>query len=817
MLKIEKINKYFYKGQKKQIHVINNTSLDIEDKGLVALLGASGSGKTTLLNVIGGLDKVNKGKIYVNGKRITQRTSNYIDKVRNLNIGYIFQDYKLIDNMTVFENVALALKMIGIKDKKEIKKRVNYVLEILNMYRYRNRPASMLSGGERQRVGIARAIVKEPNIIIADEPTGNLDSQNSIEIMNIIKAISKERLVILVTHEIELAKFYASRIIELKDGKIVNDYKNEHDNTLDYRIDNKIYLKDFKNHKEIIKDNIELNVYSDKNEKLNISLVVKNGNIYIHNNGKDKLEVIDEESNIELIDDNYKKIDKDIYEDYKFNFDKIKSHKKLKYSSILNPITMISSGFKKIKSYSILKKLLLLGFVISSMFIIYAVSSISATLRINEEDFIKTNKNYINVIMPKIDQEKFNACEKIQEIDYVIPGDSNVTFEIKYDEYYQTLQVIDSLSGSLSSIKEINADDIIKGRLPENDYEIVVDKMALENMFKQNKFAKQAGILDIKDMIEHKAYIKNMPSFTIVGIVDKTSPSIYTSENVFINIIANSTGNNSVYGNFIEVKDVSSNEETSAILDYNLVTDKITLEKGRYPENDYETIIDISNKDLMKINKEISYLVNGKKLKVVGYYSSRENMNNYLVNNNTIKYSLINNKSDMMVYSKNKEIAIEKLRDLNLNVKDSYLYDKAKYIEENRETKKSTIIVSSVMIAISLIEMFLMIRSSFLSRIKEVGIYRAIGVKKVDIYKMFLGEIIAITSTASLLGIIIMSYILKILTHISYFEAKYVVNASVILISIILVFIFNVIIGLLPVFNTIRKTPAQILSRHDLD
>ena len=239
MIKIEKVNKYFNRYRKNQIHVIDNTSLTLEDTGLTALLGPSGSGKTTLLNVIGGLDKVGKGKIYINNQKITSKFSYKVDKIRNLNIGYIFQDYKLVENLSVYDNVALSLKIIGIKDKKEIDKRVTYVLEKVGMYRYRKRPANMLSGGERQRVGIARAIVKNPNIIIADEPTGNLDSKNSVEIMNIIKAISKDRLVILVTHETNLANFYADRIIEISDGKVVKDYQNTHANELDYAIDNR--------------------------------------------------------------------------------------------------------------------------------------------------------------------------------------------------------------------------------------------------------------------------------------------------------------------------------------------------------------------------------------------------------------------------------------------------------------------------------------------------------------------------------------------------------------------------------------------------
>ena len=201
MIKINNVNKYFNRHKKNQIHVINNTSIELKDTGLVALLGPSGCGKTTLLNTIGGLDKINGGSIIVNGERITKRRVGKIDEIRSLNIGYIFQDYHLINDESVFDNVAMPLKMNGIKDKDEIKRRVNYVLERVGMYRYRNRPAEMLSGGERQRVGIARAIVKNPKIIIADEPTGNLDSRNTIEVMNIIKAISKDRLVILVTHE----------------------------------------------------------------------------------------------------------------------------------------------------------------------------------------------------------------------------------------------------------------------------------------------------------------------------------------------------------------------------------------------------------------------------------------------------------------------------------------------------------------------------------------------------------------------------------------------------------------------------------------
>ena len=168
MVTLQNVDKYFYRRKSNQIHVINNTSLELGDTGLTALLGPSGCGKTTLLNVIGGLDKADKGKIFINGQRITGRTAGAVDRIRNLNIGYIFQNYNLSNTMTVFDNVAMVLKMVGIKDEKEIREKVEYALELVGMYRYRKRYADMLSGGERQRVGIARAIVKNPAIIIAD-------------------------------------------------------------------------------------------------------------------------------------------------------------------------------------------------------------------------------------------------------------------------------------------------------------------------------------------------------------------------------------------------------------------------------------------------------------------------------------------------------------------------------------------------------------------------------------------------------------------------------------------------------------------------
>lgn len=810
MIKVEKIDKYFNRFRKNQIHVINNTSLEFESTGLVALLGPSGSGKTTLLNAIGGLDKVRKGNIYINGKKITKRFQSRVDKIRNLNIGYIFQDYKLVENMTVYDNVSIALKLIGIKDKKEIDKRVCYVLDKVGMLRYKSRPCNMLSGGERQRVGIARAIVKNPNIIIADEPTGNLDSKNSVEIMNIIKAISKDKLVILVSHEKQLVKFYASRIIELEDGKIVDDYINESENELDYQIVNNLYLKDYKNHLE----NNGINIYSNKKTNIKLDIVITDDNIYIKTKDDKRIEVIEDNSNIQMINDHYKNISKDDIKNYEFDFKNIINEpSKLKYTSIFSPITFITNGFKKVFDYSILKKILLIGFFLTGVFIMYSSASIAANLRVRDKDFVDKNKNYLIIDTKKVEVDKFYNLKNNLDIYDILPGDSIVKMNLKMDDYYQYSKLSLAIEGSLSNISMITKEDLIEGKLPENENEIVVDKMITDKLTKQIQ-SKMVGIDSYKKLLNREVEIANMPNMKIVGITDLESPSIYTNQSKFTNLLYHSKDvKEDIFTSTIEDYEYSANQ----VDDYNLYLDKIELKEGRFPTNDYEVIVNIDNKDTMKLNKEISNKVNERKLFVVGYYYSKDSLQGYLVNNNTINYELITKSKNIVIYPKDKEQTLNRVREeYKLNIKDTYEHSKNKYKEEKKDSIKASITSSIVVLIISLIEIFLMIRSSFLSRVKEVGIYRAIGVKKKDIYIMFSGEIIAITLLASTPGVIIFAYIASVISKIDYLDSLFVVNSLTIFSSIIFILLFNLLVGLIPIFNTIKKRPAEILSRTDI-
>ena len=221
MLQIEKIHKKYITGDLVQT-ALNDVSLNLRDNELVAILGPSGSGKTTLLNIIGGLDHYDSGDLIINGISTKRYTDRDWDSYRNHTIGFVFQSYNLIPHQTVLSNVELALTISGVS-KSERKKRAIEALEKVGLGNQLHKKPNQMSGGQMQRVAIARALINDPDILLADEPTGALDSETSVQVMELLKEVAKDRLVVMVTHNPELAEEYATRIVKVRYVKIIDD------------------------------------------------------------------------------------------------------------------------------------------------------------------------------------------------------------------------------------------------------------------------------------------------------------------------------------------------------------------------------------------------------------------------------------------------------------------------------------------------------------------------------------------------------------------------------------------------------------------
>ena len=265
MIELGDVRKTYKAKKGKSTKALDGVSLTLGNQGMTFILGKSGSGKSTLLNVLGGLDKYDSGDMIILGKSSKSFTQADFDSYRNTYVGFIFQEFNILEDYDVYQNIELALQL---QQKEGKKKEINELLEKLELKELKKRKVNELSGGQKQRVAIARALIKQPRIILADEPTGNLDSNTGRQVMELLKEISKEKLVVIVSHDEEYAKEYGDRIIEIKDGKVVgdsNEIKENQDETNLY--------KTIKSHLPF-KDSFKLGIGSLKHKKIKLVFTI---------------------------------------------------------------------------------------------------------------------------------------------------------------------------------------------------------------------------------------------------------------------------------------------------------------------------------------------------------------------------------------------------------------------------------------------------------------------------------------------------------------------------------------------------------------
>lgn len=802
MIKLTNLEKYYNRKRSNEIHVINNINLTLPETGLVVLLGPSGSGKTTLLNVLGGLDKVHSGTIQFDDTQISRYKSGVWDEIRNKHVGYIFQNYNLLNTMTVYDNIALTLNMVGVVNKEEIDKRIDYILEKIGMSNYRKRKANQLSGGQQQRVAIARALAKNPKVIIADEPTGNLDSKNTIDIMNIIKNISKTKLVVLVTHEKEIADFYADRVIILKDGQIVEDIENNDSTSeLDLHHDTDIYLKDLNQLTDLKDENNILKIYSDEDidSKFDIKLIIKNKTIYldISNDNYKKIQLIDSDSEIKIYDRHYEKVNRTSFEGSTFDLEAISSEEyTVANKSVVTIKESLSIAWKRITGLSKFGKLFYLGFVGVAMLVAIAIGLLSNVYYFNPDNFLTAHDDTIIIDYDEQTYTEMLALEDIESVGYVslITQTTKLTFDMP--KLYQSWQTQSAYSGYGVRSEYLNDKDIIVGRNAIAYDEIVLDKMLVDRMLKSGSF-KSIGITTYSALMnidiiltfnngqgEFEYYID------IVGISDTVNPVFYAYEETIFML-------------------------QTGIAVYEVFEDSITLDSGVLPSGTREAIIfDYADPETYVSLLRLPF-------EVTGLFTSSVETPSILVPLELVKeiYFEINYNSptdDIYLHSTSISKTISYF---NSNDIDSYsLFNKLEsdYKSDRLMDSLGITIFTLVVLGASSLSFYFIIRSSLISRIYEVSVYRALGVSKNDIRKMFITEIILITSMTSLVGYLLTTYLLLKLQAVAEdFVEIFHISFLSLFGGIVLIYVINIASGLLPVSTLLRRTPAEILSKYD--
>ena len=793
-------------------HVINNVSIELPDTGFYTILGASGSGKTTLLSAIGGLDSY-KGTIDYDDKHFNGYQMSKIDDYRIKNIGYVFQNYNLLDNLTVFENLKIVLDVLNITDAEEVKKRTDYVLKTVGLYRFRKKLCKELSGGQRQRVSIARALIKRSKILIADEPTGNLDSNNSIEIMNILKKISEKSLVILVTHNKRLANFYSDVILDIEDGKIVNVRKNQNGGDLSEYESNKIYLSELKQNKASGDFNAE--IYSNEDvSKLDLKLVYNNGTYYLKSNVK--IELLDN-TNIEVLDKKEETEVTEIKNDYDDSFFEDKKDNKVQILNVFKIIlASILSFFKSSKKAFFVKlSLFLIGVLLGVCIVLFCTRLTfdnSMVFRSNDLKVISKTNNvqYENrVVYEAYDK---GLIDNLYGICYDMPDRRNV-LTVSYGK-----NSYESVSSSLD-FNYAYGFDLLKNRQVlageiNDDTEAIIDRALADQILKRLELKNYKTLLSINYDFRLYDAVRNVKPNNIVVVEGNENLACITSRQ-FSKVFS-----------FPKPTDVVTREGflVGNITAYSSDAFEFNLTEGRMPQGENEIVVtdDYKFNGSLKVGDQISVgnTSMAYTFTIVGIGKSQ--MRGIFVHNSIVQKSAVLGR----LYNYRIAFTSSKMGELN-NYFASHNYVVGS-IEEiyndymfNASMYESIIYfsVALTLLIVTFIYIYFSMRTMMINDIRYIGSLRSIGVKRYKIFFKYLLEILIYLLFTSVIGYVLVVFVGGVLLkyyHQLYYRDINIFKTMYPFLGLGLLAALNIIFGMLPIGTLLLKSPSKIMSKYDM-
>ena len=804
MLKITNLNKYYHTGFLKRLHVVNNTSIEIPDKGIIAVIGKSGVGKSSLLNAISGLDDFKDGSIEFNGTKLTKYDPKKSDKLRMENFGFIFQNYFLVKDKTVFENVCESLDNFSLTNE-EKKKRINYVLKELGIVKYTNKLVGNLSGGEQQRVSIARALVKSPKVIFADEPTGSLDEKTTFTVLNILKKVSENCAIFIVTHEKEIISYYADYIIELDKGTVINEFVPKTGEKEYLSVDQNIYLDEFENKTTIDNDKVNINIYTDSNEisKINIDIAIKNGKIYLESN--EKINFINDETETKLIHNKRYAINNFVKEEFDFKLDDITYDPKA-----LSVKKMLNKSFQNYKTKNLFKTLFRILMVVIGFLAIFLFDSIkgldNANLALNlsnakgsitftlESENIKTNSETLT----KIREDIVSKLQK-EDLGGNILFGSTEQLSYQYVGFFQYEQKTYNINScDFKSLKYLNEKDLIYGRMPEKRNEIVIDEYVLER-FKQNNYLSNI-ITNIKYFIGKEFKGTNSGTiYTVSGISRTKNPVFYGHECLNFAWLGDAGNTKAITldlfkKEYPEYNNISL-DSGEILMNANYIKDFGFNIKGQF-DKDIPYNIVILESDLKALKEKVAHYSIRVTVETDG---NKETIDSYinLINKINSEHKVDNNTNQAKV-----------------NLTNKYELEYAKATESAVSLIRILSIISSIFAIISIMFVILLMNKSLTNQIIEIAILRSLGYPRIYTFITYFSELVMNSLIHVFMGVFITYIVMNIISVIPIFSYSIAVNMLDVLVITLLSSGVIVIIGMIPLLNLIRKTPTQIYNTY---
>ncbi len=805
-IELQNISKSYY-SDSAVTQALRKTSLTFVHGEFVAITGESGSGKSTLLNIIGGMDSFDEGEMLVNGIPTFQYTDEDWENYRCNQIGYVFQDYSLIGHYTVLDNITGALLIMG-KNKEEAHTTAIEYLKKVGLEGYETHPATELSSGQKQRLSIARALAKNTGIIVADEPTGNLDEENTLRTMAILKKISKECLVLLVTHEKRIARFFGDRIIEIRDGKIIRDEKNT-TSSYERSDDSNIYLKEFE--LDSIEDSYsKFNIYHKNNEApptINMNMVWKDGKLYIQNIMEYDIIFEGEENGVQILDTERPGLEMDEVENLQYDLTRLpsKGNAKLPFHEVWH-IAMSNI-------HLIGKKQVFITIILITAAIMLSITTAKFTnmVSINKEKIVSTDSHYVKADFNNI--SVFNHKDQLQVLEFAWKYlDNNIygsTFFSPDSRLYimgDGFKQIEALRQPINNICYVSSEhlketSLIYGTMPKKRNEAVIDLQVIKNLM-ASKGIVSSNYKTPADFIG--ATLKTSKyslKLIVTGISDNHEPSLYCSQNILLEFPQKSYKIASL--NELKAED---SENYSNI---KLADNEILIREGLY--------------NSLKLNKNSKYTF-GDDTKhiynIAGTFSDGIGTDYVLSDRGclNIRDIMIYEYKTCMIYTDNSRSAIEGLKGIKdasmgvfkINLTIPNKEEIKAYQKANKVDNKASSLITIVVVTISIIIVYFTIKSNAISRIEELTVYNLLGISKKSILKSYIIEITLLTSYTSLPAVIVTSGVIKFIGNIPSLGINMLFPWWSVLILLASIYIVHTIISIMPVYRILSKPPATL-------
>lgn len=547
MIEIQSLNKTYDRRSRNANHVLRDVTLTLPDTGFICIVGASGCGKTSLLNAVGGLDTFDSGTISTRDVSVSRSGTRKYEQERNRSFSYIFQNYYLLTDHSVAYNVYLGLHSLALSHKEKLA-RVKEALEAVNMTRFSRRIAGELSGGQQQRVAIARALARRPRVIFADEPTGNLDEENTLNICTLLRRISKTSLVVMVTHEEHIARFFADRIITIKEGTVSGDSTGWKRENLAAGTGNTLYAEEYQTTR-FRSDDISIRVLTEEGATpAALTIAVLKDRVIIKTDDSRTLSC-SRISEPPVLAEGKAPIIK--LEDLDDTVSHVESDAPGKAGAGLTFRMMLQEAGRLIRQKGFQRGSIRFFLMVMTVLTVWLTGDYITVSSVDPRDFIKSDSHILDL---RIERGEDLDPLKYRNVMLLMPGviDKMKAEGVDFDmiPYVTatnagfTLNAVPQLSRisvkfqafSYAPAERIDEETLIYGRMPENSEEIVIDRWVLEYVMKQDGIL-QNSLGSIQQFLGMQIdFFKKNYSPTITGICDCGNPTIYLPLSVLVSL-----------------------------------------------------------------------------------------------------------------------------------------------------------------------------------------------------------------------------------------------------------------------------------------